>query len=87
MKTGQCRGFEVTVEEPGIAVITMNEPDRLNGMTMPMKRDLIETVNQAQMDESIRVIVFTGSGAAFSAGDDISGNSKDNREEEIGTGR
>jgi len=73
MKTGTFRGFDVAMHDPGIALITFNEPKRLNGMTMPMKRDLIETINQAQMDESVRVVVFTGSGKAFCAGDDISG--------------
>ncbi len=72
MITGNFRGFTVTLESPGIVIITFNEPDRMNGMTMPMKRDLIEIVTQAQMDEAIRVIVFTGTGRAFSAGDDIS---------------
>ncbi len=72
MNTGTFRGFDVAIEDPGIAVITFNQPERLNGMTMPFKRDLIEIVTQAQMDEDIRVLVFTGSGRAFSAGDDIS---------------
>ena len=73
METGKFRGFEVTMHEPGIALLTFNEPDRLNGMTFHMKRDLVESINQAQMDEAVRVLVFTGSGRAFSAGDDISG--------------
>jgi len=71
MITGSFRGFTVALETPGIVVVTFNEPDRMNGMTMPMKRDLIEVVTQAQMDEAVRVLVFTGSGRAFSAGDDI----------------
>lgn len=73
MDTGTFRGFEIRVEDPGIAVITFNQPERLNGMTQPMKRDLVETLTQAQMDDAVRVIVFTGSGRAFSAGDDITG--------------
>ncbi len=73
MDIGEFRGFEVRVEDPGIALITFNQPERMNGMTQPMKRDLVETLTQAQMDDAIRVIVFTGSGRAFSAGDDITG--------------
>ncbi len=42
-------------------------------MTQDMKRDLVEVLLTAQMDEAVRVVVFTGSGRAFSAGDDISG--------------
>jgi 2-(1,2-epoxy-1,2-dihydrophenyl)acetyl-CoA isomerase len=74
MQQGTFQGFDVEVHDPGIALITFNEPDRMNGMTMSLKRDLVETLTQAQMDESIRVVVFTGSGKAFSAGDDISGH-------------
>jgi len=73
MNAGNFRGFEVAVHDPGIACIIFNQPERLNGMTHHLKRDLVETLLQAQMDDSIRVVVFTGSGRAFSAGDDISG--------------
>jgi len=74
MQTGNFRGFEVKVHDPGIAVVTFNQPDRLNGMTHHLKRDLVETLLQAQMDDAVRIVVFTGSGRAFSAGDDISGH-------------
>ncbi len=73
MQTGTFRGFDLTMHDPGIGLITFNQPDRLNGMTQGMKRDLIETILQAQMDDSVRIVVFTGSGRAFSAGDDITG--------------
>lgn len=73
METGNFRGFEVKVEGPGIAWITFNTPERLNGMTSGMKRDLIETLHQAQMDNRVRVIIFTGTGRAFCAGDDLNG--------------
>lgn len=72
-ETGTFRGFEVQVHDPGIALVRFNEPERLNGMTQELKRDLVETLTQAQMDDAVRVVVFTGSGRAFSAGDDISG--------------
>lgn len=72
MRTGVFRGFEAALHD-GIAVITFNQPERLNGMTQGMKRDLVETLNQAQMDDAVRVVVVTGSGRAFSAGDDITG--------------
>jgi enoyl-CoA hydratase/carnithine racemase len=73
METGSFRGFEVALHDPGIALVTFNQPDRLNGMTHGMKRDLVEVLTEAQMDDGVRVIVLTGSGNAFSAGDDISG--------------
>jgi 2-(1,2-epoxy-1,2-dihydrophenyl)acetyl-CoA isomerase len=71
--SGSFRGFEVVMEDPGIAVVTMNEPDRLNGQTVPLKRDMTELFLQAQMDKDVRVVVVTGSGRAFCAGDDMTG--------------
>lgn len=73
MDTGTFRGFDVAIEDPGIAVVTFNQPEKLNGMSQPMKRDLVETLLQAQMDDRVRVVLFTGSGRAFCAGDDLSG--------------
>lgn len=75
LPTGNFRGFEVALDSDGIAQITFNQPERLNGMTHTLKRDLLEVLAQAQMDDQVRVLVFTGSGRAFSAGDDITGRS------------
>jgi 2-(1,2-epoxy-1,2-dihydrophenyl)acetyl-CoA isomerase len=69
--TGTFTGFTVALRDPGIAWIQFNSPERLNGMTGAIKRDLIEAVTQAQMDNRVRVLVFTGSGRAFCAGDDL----------------
>ena len=77
MDTGRFRGFEIVMHDPGIAVITFNTPERLNGMTQPTKRDLVETLLQAQMDDGVRIVVITGSGRAFSAGDDLTGRRPD----------
>ena len=71
MDTGQFTGFELSLREPGIAWFQFNTPERLNGMTGAIKRDLIEAVTQAQMDNQVRVLVFTGTGRAFCAGDDL----------------
>ena len=73
MDTGKFRGFEVQLEDPGIAWVTFNTPERLNGMTTGIKRDLIEMLNQAQMDNQVWIIIFTGTGRAFCAGDDLKG--------------
>jgi len=71
MDTGAFSGFDVSMRDPGIAWIQFNTPERMNGMTTAIKRDLIETVTQAQMDNRVRVVVFTGTGRAFCAGDDL----------------
>lgn len=77
MQQGSFRGFEVAMRDGGVVTITFNQPERLNGMTQGMKRDLVEILHEAQMDDAVRVLVFTGSGRAFSAGDDISGKPRD----------
>lgn len=73
LQQGTFRGFDVGIQPPGIALITFNQPERLNGTTQDIKRDLVETLTQAQMDDAVRVVVFTGSGRAFCAGDDMTG--------------
>ncbi len=73
MQTGSFRGFDAAISDPGILTITFNRPEQLNGLDQWIKRDLSETLIQAQMDDGVRVIIFTGSGRAFCAGDDISG--------------
>lgn len=70
-------GFNTTVDDPGIVTITFDNPERMNASTAPMKRDLVEVLTQAQMDDGVRVIVFTGAGNAFWAGDDLSGSKPD----------
>ncbi len=69
METGNFRGFKLELEDPGIALITFNKPDDLNRMTVGMKRDLVETMTQAQLDDRVRVVVITGEGRAFCSGD------------------
>ena len=73
MDTGDFRGFNVTLRDPGIAWFEFSTPERLNGMTATIKRDLVEAITQAQMDNAVRVLVFTGQGRAFCAGDDLKG--------------
>lgn len=71
VEAGDLRGFNVSIEDPGIVWITFNRPDKLNGFSSAMKRDLVEILTQAQMDNAVRVVVFTGEGRAFCAGDDL----------------
>lgn len=83
LSTGKFAGFEVRLEEPGIAWFEFNRPDRMNGMRPPMKRDLVESLMQAQMDDAVRVVVFTGSGRAFCAGDDIKAFASGDKDESV----
>lgn len=73
MEPATLTGFSTEIADPGILVVTFDNPGRLNASTAPMKRDLVETLHQAQMDDGIRVLVFTGAGSAFWAGDHLGG--------------
>jgi 2-(1,2-epoxy-1,2-dihydrophenyl)acetyl-CoA isomerase len=68
-----CQGLRSELHDKGVLVITFTAPDRLNALTQAMKRDLIELVTRVQMDDAVRVLVFTGEGRAFCAGDHMGG--------------
>src|SRR5262249_1042870 len=68
MIQGEYQGFRVEIEEPGIAVVTFLQPDRLNAMSVGTRRDLSEVLAEAQLDDDVRVIVLTATGRGFVAG-------------------
>jgi enoyl-CoA hydratase/carnithine racemase len=55
----------------GVAQITLNRPDRGNGVVPEMARDLLAAFNALEADHSVRVLVLTGAGAQFCAGADL----------------
>ena len=57
--------------EPGIVLITMNRPDRLNAMSMELITELHETFERLEADRSVRAIILTGAGRGFCAGLDL----------------
>ena len=56
--------------EQGVAVVTLNRPDRLNAMTLTMAGEVRAAMQQASDDGEVRVIVLTGAGRGFCAGAD-----------------
>ncbi|MFT4215514.1 MAG: enoyl-CoA hydratase/isomerase family protein [Microbacterium sp.] len=54
-----------------IVVITLNRPAKLNAWTGAMRDCLVERIEALQRDESVRVVIFTGAGSAFCAGQDL----------------
>jgi len=63
--------MRVENRDGGILLVTFDRPARMNALTQAIKRDLIELMTQAQMDDAVRVVVFAGEGRAFCAGDDL----------------
>ena len=56
---------------PGVALVTLHRPERLNALTSEMLTHLYELLEALGHDETCRVIVVTGSGRGFCAGDDL----------------
>ena len=66
----------VTVETvaDGVAKVTLNDPARLNALSVDMGkhfRERIEELREAAASGDVRAVVLTGAGKAFSAGGDI----------------
>jgi enoyl-CoA hydratase/carnithine racemase len=58
--------------EDGVAILTLNRPEKLNAMNQKLNRELHQAVKEADADDRIGCIVITGAGdRAFSAGGDI----------------
>jgi 2-(1,2-epoxy-1,2-dihydrophenyl)acetyl-CoA isomerase len=55
----------------GVAVLTLNRPDRLNAMSRPMLDALLEALPRLAEDPEIGVVVLTGAGRGFCAGGDV----------------
>jgi enoyl-CoA hydratase len=62
----------VTYEVTGrIARITLNRPDRGNGITFALPRELQACVEQANLDPAVHVLALAGNGKGFCAGYDL----------------
>lgn len=60
-------------EPDGVRVLTLNRPDRLNSWNADMRRELGQAIDEASLEPSLRALVLTGAGKAFSAGEDVRG--------------
>jgi enoyl-CoA hydratase/carnithine racemase len=60
------------VESRGpVALVTLNRPEKLNALNNELISALIAALDDMEADRSVRAIVITGAGRAFSAGADI----------------
>jgi len=57
--------------EDGVAVITLNRPDKLNAWRGEMDRDVRAAMREASDDPAVKVIILTGAGKGFCAGADM----------------
>jgi enoyl-CoA hydratase len=64
---------ELLIEDRGaVRVLTMNRPDKRNALNQALTQALLDGLQAAEADESVRSIVLTGAGPAFCAGADLS---------------
>jgi enoyl-CoA hydratase len=57
----------------GVAVATLNRPEKLNAVDSRMHRELADLGRDADADPEVKVLVITGAGRAFCAGGDFGG--------------
>lgn len=69
-ETPSFEGLRYDTDE-AIATIVLDRPDALNAFTVPLKRSLLAAIGAAEADQAVRVIILTGAGRAFSAGQDL----------------
>jgi methylglutaconyl-CoA hydratase len=64
---------EIVLEERrgAIAVLTLNDPERANPLSSTMMVALMNALERAESDETVRAVVLTGAGRHFSAGADL----------------
>ena len=63
-------GLRVEVDGP-VATLTLDRPDSLNALTVPVKVALREALASLAADRSVRAVILTGAGRAFCAGQDL----------------
>ena len=59
------------VVKDGVAVLTLNRPDRLNALSGPMLTAMLEALPRLADDPEVGVVVLTGAGRGFCAGGDV----------------
>jgi 2-(1,2-epoxy-1,2-dihydrophenyl)acetyl-CoA isomerase len=59
------------VVKDGVAILTMNRPDRLNALSGPMLDAMLEALPRLANDSNVGVVVLTGAGRGFCAGGDV----------------
>ena len=57
--------------DSGVLTRTLNRPDALNSFNVVMKEALLAGLKDAARDKAVRVVIVTGAGRAFSAGQDL----------------
>lgn len=68
--------IRLAADADGIAVLTLNRPDKLNAFNAAMMTEMIAAFDATDADDAIRAVIVTGEGRAFCAGADLSGGAQ-----------
>jgi 2-(1,2-epoxy-1,2-dihydrophenyl)acetyl-CoA isomerase len=60
-------------KEEGIATITLSAPQKMNALTVGMRKSLLRVADEIADDDEVRAVIVTGAGRGFCAGADLSG--------------
>lgn len=63
-------GLRIEVDG-AVAILTLDRPEALNALTVPLKLALAASLRRIAADRSVRVVILTGAGRAFCAGQDL----------------
>jgi enoyl-CoA hydratase/carnithine racemase len=66
----RTESIDLAVED-GVAIVTLDRPERLNAVTILMLDELVSVLDRTDADDAVRAVVFTGRGRAFCAGADL----------------
>ena len=76
LKQENYETLQIERRENGVAVVTLNRPEKLNAINGKMHAELATFSRDFANDRDLRVLVLTGAGRAFSAGGDFSPDSR-----------
>ncbi len=71
MYTSKCENILFTVDDKGIATVTLNRAEALNALTWDMEKELGDVFYYCSYADEVRVVILTGAGKHFCAGGDI----------------
>lgn len=57
--------------DDGAAIVRLDRPDTLNAMSIELREELTEALQSAEANDSVRAVILTGNGRAFSSGYDF----------------
>jgi enoyl-CoA hydratase len=63
--------IKVEVSEEGWATVLFNRPEKMNTLSMQLRRELDKAVAALEADPAVRILILSGVGAAFTAGLDL----------------